>query len=544
MTSKFVKSAMVASLFSTASMAPALADNLGAALVGGIIGGVIVNEATKNKNRQQRQQRHVVQKRSYSNPARAANRQTQAALNYFGFQAGTPDGVMGRRSRAAVAQYQTYLGFPGTGQLTPYERDFLVSSYSRAQIGGPQVAQALHGPQGLRKVLIVWRDEATGGRVGSGSYAGLPIEVSAAVDEIAASADPTAEQLLQRSGFMQLADLNGDGKNDYMIDTSVSGSSFWCGASHCSVMVFASTPQGYQRNDFLARGATTADFSCHQGTCRMSTSETELATTPAPAPLAPQDTPVRASTAPATGQDGGGLQLFQVPGTKHQRSSLASHCSKVSLLTSSNGGYTTVATMTDPELTLGEQFCLARSYAISSGETLVAALQGVSPQQVDQQCDSFGPVVAPYLAQLGTSSSGALMGDVQKFILTSNMSIEQLEATAGICLFSGYRRDNMEVALGAALIMTGLGKRPYAELIGHHLALGFGAATATSQAQDWYATAVLALENGAEPAFAPGQPERVALIKAASAGLGGQTLAQPVPASATAAQLPTFGFSD
>ncbi|APG48053.1 peptidoglycan-binding domain-containing protein [Phaeobacter porticola] len=551
MFSKLLKTTLAASVLATSGAAPAVADNLGAALVGSIIGGVIVNEAHKNRARKQ----PVTRKRTYS-PARAQNRETQTSLNYFGFPAGSPDGVMGRKSRNAVAQYQGHMGFPATGQLTQYERDFLVSSYSRAQIGGPQVIKAMQGPNGVRGLLRTWRDEATGARSAStggyGNYGGLPREVSEAVDEIAASADPSAEQLLQRSGFMQLADLNGDGKNDYMIDTSVSGSSFWCGASHCSVMVFASTPQGYQRNDFMARGVTTANFSCHQGSCRMSdaplggTVQAGAIPTPTqtPAPggtvLASAPQAVAPAPAPAPVPVGlAGIQLFQQAAPAATSASLTSHCSKISLLTSSNGGYMTVADLRDPELALGEQFCLTRSYAINTGEALVAKVQGVSQAQVDSQCDAFGPAVQPYLAKLGTTDSATLISEVQKFVLHSNMSIEQLSNTAGICLFSGYRRDNMDVALGAALIMVGVGQRPYGELIGHHLAQGFGVAKSPEQAQSWYQTAVAALDGGADAVFAPGQPERIALIKAASAGLTGG-LVQPVPASSTAAALPSF----
>jgi hypothetical protein len=199
----------------------------------------------------------------------------------------------------------------------------------------------------------------------------------------------------------------------------------------------------------------------------------------------------------------------------------------------------TVADMRDPELALGEQFCLARSYAINSGEALVAKINGVTQAQVDSQCDAFGPAVQPYLAKLGSDGAEAVISDVQKFVLQSNMSIDQLANTAGICLFSGYRRDNMDVALGAALIMVGVGQRPYAELVGHHLAQGFGVVKSADKAQGWYETAISALEAGATPAFAPGQPERVALIKAASTGLVGG-LAQPVPAASTASALPTF----
>ncbi|MEQ3669874.1 peptidoglycan-binding domain-containing protein [Pseudophaeobacter sp.] len=551
MLSKSLKTALAASIIFTSGAGSVAADNLGAALVGGLIGGAIANGVQRNNR--------TTTRRSTYSAARVQNRETQTSLNYFGFPAGTPDGVMGRKSRTAIGQYQAFMGFPTTGQLSPYERDFLVSSYSRAQIGGPQVIKAMQGGNGVRGLLHIWRDEAAGVRTtglsysGSG-YGGMPIEVSQAVDEIAESAEPSAEQLLQRSGFMHLADLNGDGKNDYMIDTSVSGSSFWCGASHCSVMVFASTPQGYQRNDFMARGVTTADFSCHQGICRMNEGTgTQMASAAAPsaavpggtvmaaapAPAAPVPAPVTAA-APAPAQPLAGIQLFAAPAAPAATQSLASHCSKLSLLTGSNGGYMTVANMTDPELALGEQFCLARSYAINSGEGMVAKLGGVTQAQVDSQCDAFGPAVQPFLAKLGTSSSEALVAEVQKFVLQSNMSIEQLANTAGICMFSGYRRDNMEVALGAALIMVGIGQRPYGELLGHHLSQGFGVAKSTAQAQDWYGLALTSLESGAEAVFAPGQPERTALIKAASSGLTGGAMVQPVPAAASSSALPSF----
>jgi peptidoglycan hydrolase-like protein with peptidoglycan-binding domain len=514
------------------------ADNLGAALVGGLLGGVIVNEVNKNKRR-------TVVRSTSSSATRAHNRETQTALNYFGFPAGTPDGVFGRRSREAARQYQMHMGFPQTGNLTQYERDFLVTSYNRALVGGPQVAKAMQSPQGIRAVLKTWHGAPAGGSAGGYGYAGLPIEVSNTVDEIAAAGDPTGEQLLQRSGFMQLADLNRDGRNDYLIDTAAAGIPYWCsnGGASCTVMVFASTPQGYERNDFTASGITTADFTCTRGECDRVEAPTVVASVapqavaPAPAPAPQGNGTVLASGGAQGGL--GGLTLFDAPAP--QAASLTSHCSKVSLLTSSNGGYMTVSNITDPELALGEQFCLARSYAINRGETLVAGLQGVTSSQVDAQCDQFGPVLQPHVAQLGSKDSASVVANVQKFILQSNMSVEQLQNTAEICLFSGYRRDNMDVALGAGLLLVGLGQQPYAELIGHHMALGFGAAVDHGRAQAWYGTAVSALEAGSDPVFAPGQPERVALVKAASEGLTQPTLPKPVQASSGASSLPTFG---
>ncbi|CUH68393.1 His-Xaa-Ser repeat protein HxsA [Thalassovita autumnalis] len=541
MFSKPIKTALAASFVLTTGSAPVLADNLGAAIVGGLIGGAIMNEANKNKRK--------TYSSSANTAARAQNRETQTSLNYFGFPAGTPDGVMGKRSRQAVAQYQAFMGFPATGKLTQYERDFLISSYSRAQIGGPQVIKAMQGPNGVRSLLQTWRNESLGGNttmVGmSNSYGGLPVEVSQAIDEIAASSDPSADQLMQRTGFMQLADLNGDGKNDYILDTAVSGSNFWCGPSNCTVMVFASSPQGYQRNDFLARGVTTASFQCQQTVCRMvdAPSTTMAATQVQPAqpaqPVAQQPvTQMAAATATQPAAPLGGIQAFNLAGDDTPEASLASHCSKISLMTNSNGGFVTLANLRDPDLALGEQFCLTRTYAIGNGETLVAKVKGATAAQIDAQCDAFGPAAAPYIAMLTQKPAMDVVGEVQKFVLGSSMSLEQLQNTAQICLYSGYRRDTLDVALGSAMLMVGTGQAPYAELIGHHLSQGFGVETNSDLARGWYELAVAALEAGAEPAFAPAQPERVALIKAASEGLGG---AIAMPASSEGG-LPSFSL--
>lgn len=174
---------LVATLCFSLTATHAAADRLGAAIVGGIIGGVIVNEVNKNQRKTTTTTRNV-QPRStgtVNTAAREQNRQVQTSLNYFGFPAGGADGVLGQRSRAAIAQYQAHLGFPATGQLTPYERDFLVSSYNRAQIGGPQVIRVEHQParrqrlagglaqrgDGRRRAIAggqLWRDAARGFR--------------------------------------------------------------------------------------------------------------------------------------------------------------------------------------------------------------------------------------------------------------------------------------------------------------------------------------------------------------------------------------------
>ncbi|MFW8594961.1 peptidoglycan-binding domain-containing protein [Cribrihabitans neustonicus] len=608
MFTKPLKPAVAAAFLASSAAGPSVADELGAAIVGGVIGGVIVNEIHKNKQRQRAPVQRTYRKAPAYSAERAENRETQVALNYFGFPAGTADGILGRRSRAAIAQYQGHMGFPATGQLSPYERDFLVTSYNRAQIGGPQVMQAMQAPAGVRSLLHRWRSESAGGHGGvaagygaGAGYGGLPVEVSQAVDEIAASSEPSAQQLLQRSGFLQLADLNGDGRNDYLIDTSASGSSFWCGASACSVMVFASTPQGYQRNDFLGHDVTLADFACERGNCRMQRSgageeqfafaapsgpEGTIPSAPvgAAAAAAPQAEALPGAPAPGTPVQeasalnrpdigiplpGGTSQGFTEPGTSGQGSfqeastgpaatapsgslsgitlfappasqpapaaSLTSHCGKVNLVTATNGGFVTAAAMTDPELALGEQFCLARSYALSQGEALAAKVLGLDQAHTDTQCDAFGPALEPVLARLHSADSAAVMQEVQVIVQRARIPAQQLAHTAAICLFSGYRRDDMGVALAAALLLAATGQPPYGELVGHHLALGFGTPKSASRAGEWYAMVQAALDSGAEPVFAPGQPERSGVIRAASAALAGTAPVQPVPAASQGA---------
>jgi hypothetical protein len=60
------------------------------------------------------------------------------------------------------------------------------------------------------------------------------------------------------------------------------------------------------------------------------------------------------------------------------RMSLANACNAVMLQTSSNGGYVTLATMSDPNQALSEQFCVARTYAMAQGEDLMGQITGLT----------------------------------------------------------------------------------------------------------------------------------------------------------------------
>ena len=417
------------------------ADGLVGGLVGGVIGGVIVNESAKARERKRAQPRVVyknVTPRAYS-PARAQVAETQTALNYFGFPAGTPDGVTGRNTRNAVSQYQAHMGYPITGYLTEYERQFLVSSYHRAQSGGVTTSQLIAQRGGTRGLLHAYRDEAAGvstASVGTGatqSFATQPTEATVTEPTQPTVSEPTTAAL---------PNLLGDS----------------------------------------------------------------------------------ATTGP----------------------SLASHCSRVSLITNSNGGFVTQASMTDPAFTLSEQFCVARTYAIADGEELASRVQGLDAATLEQQCAGFGPAMQPYLSALSLKPQEAVVSDVSNFILQSGMAPAQLAGTARICLSVGYRTDDMNVAVGSGLLLTALGETGYAELLGHHLNEGFGAARRPDLALAWYQTGLDAVERTGVPVFVPTNPDRTGLVRNAvfQANGGGKASDLTGGGTQSATGLPSFTITE
>ena len=201
--------------------------------------------------------------------------------------------------------------------------------------------------------------------------------------------------------------------------------------------------------------------------------------------------------------------------------SLASQCNTVSLVTNTNGGYTTAAGMTDPMFALSEQFCLARAYAMATGEELAAKATGFTPAQITEQCQAFGPALKDQIASLSLQPRDQVLAGVQAFVVKSGMSPAQLSGTAKVCLGVGYTTDNMDVAIGSALLLTTLGEGAYGELLGHHLSQGFGANARPDLALDWYDTGLAAMGAGAA-IFAPGVADRPEIIRKAAFTIGGR----------------------
>jgi len=250
-----------------------------------------------------------------------------------------------------------------------------------------------------------------------------------------------------------------------------------------------------------------------------------------PTPVAPEPTTTLTAAAPSALPNFGGTA---------QTVSLASHCNAVSLLTNSNGGFTTAANMTDPHFVLNEQFCLARTYAIAQGEDMVSRLGNVSPAQVTEQCAAFGPAMQEQLVAASTQPMENVLRATSSFVVTTGMTAADLLGTAKVCLSSGYRTDDLDVAIGSALLLSALGEKAYAELVGHHLSQGFGLAKRPDLAQTWYSAGTAAIEAGAPAVFAPGQPERTGLVKQASLQL---TAANTPVTTPQPAALPTFSLS-
>ena len=256
---------------------------------------------------------------------------------------------------------------------------------------------------------------------------------------------------------------------------------------------------------------------------------------PAPAPAEPASEVVAAAA--ATPADGS-LPSF-LPGAA--AASVDSYCNRVSLATGSNGGFVTAAAMSDPLQALGEQFCLARTYAVEQGDSLAGTVQGFSMAEMEEQCDAFAPSMAGYQARLASQQPAEVRAAVQEFVASAAAAPAQMSGSARICLGIGYRTDNAEVALAAALVLVGLGEEAYGELVGHHLMNGFSTPKRPDRGVEWLEASGQALQAGASPLVANGSDAHAALLLQAVVELTG---ADPKPLLQEAAAPPVSqGFA-
>ncbi len=408
-----MKRALTCTLAGAMALAPisrASADT-GSFVAGAAIGGLLGHLATKNYDK-----KHTVvpqatapatsstasssgtkpAARPAGIPSTQEGREVQASLNYFAFDAGPVDGQIGKKTRDAISDYQGYLGYPVTGELTSFEQDFLTDAHERAMASG-----AVPGSEQARGLLKVY-------------MAGL--------------SEPKADS-------------------------------------------------------------------------------------------------------------SDGLPTFQVSATPD---SLSDMCASVSRKAQDNGGYGTIhQAMNAPVDVLHEQFCMARTDAISDAQAMSAKVADADAAEIKRQCAGFGPVMAPMVTGLSTEPRDEIVRQAAYVLSDSGSNPDQMIDVGKICLGVGYETDDMAVALGSALVLVALGQGPYGELVGHHLAGGFGTPVAPGKAVDWYSAAFDAVESGQQAVFDPANPDRVTLLETAVDRAYDASI-KPQPVSQPADSLPTF----
>lgn len=190
----------------------------GEALIGGVVGGIIGGAIGRGAQpapapAPQVQERVIIKEREVHRPAaprvdpyeREQTRSVQIALNYFGFDAGSPDGLSGRRTRNAVSEYQAFMGFPVSGHLSDFERSLLVSSHSRALAGGGRTTELVAAQGGgSRSLLKLYMQNQSAGAVINTEVNAQPQTIQpatqpapavqqAAVQQAAVAPEPEAE---------------------------------------------------------------------------------------------------------------------------------------------------------------------------------------------------------------------------------------------------------------------------------------------------------------------------------------------------------------
>lgn len=116
---------------------------------------------------------------------REENRRIQTVLNAVGCEAGTPDGVVGRRTRAAVDCLRALAG-GGSGELDAFERDALLATYETV-FEAPEDPFAPTEEATALDVLAIYEN---GGTRPVGSE---PVDAFASDGETAPEPDPVAE---------------------------------------------------------------------------------------------------------------------------------------------------------------------------------------------------------------------------------------------------------------------------------------------------------------------------------------------------------------
>lgn len=235
----------------------------------------------------------------------------------------------------------------------------------------------------------------------------------------------------------------------------------------------------------------------------------ETAALPTPAPIQPPSvvSPKTVATLP---------KLAPLPMIEQTPASMAERCEVVSLMTQTNQGLMMASAITDPDQALSEQFCEARSYAITVGQSTMANVR-LPEDQLVATCGQITDSMKPVIGKLSSAAPQDVTSEAAKVNSQLGVGDPKTAATYGqICMGVGYRQDEPDVALAGTLMMVGAGYMPYGEMIGHQQREGFGTDRDLGSAAQWYDAALDALDANMSPAFLPSKSqERAAVIRAA-----------------------------
>lgn len=414
--------------------------NDGAALLGGLIMGGILGSQTQKQ-------------RTYR--PRAVNQTVladQNALNYFGYDAGPADGVMGSRTRSAISQYQAYMGYPVTGNLEEYQRQNLVGGHNWAQSGGNVIYPGIQGAELLRAYSSYSRGvnycQETGRCLAA--YPGQPVQPQtyATYPPNMGQVPPAPPVMMQPQGAPTVTRIVPPATTTPVVPPPTA------------------TPPA-PSGDVMAAGLSIPSFDL-------------------PAQTETRSILGHCQTVESVASANGGPASSPAAITDAEQALDEQFCNATSFATDATASRLAGANI--PEDTLAANCGQLRDFMAGLVETL-----GTGSAQ-----DVTG--AAQRLFAQASAQSGA-DGPIQ---------------AAEICVGYGYRTDDAQTAMAASLLLVGAGRLPYAELLGHHLRGGFGIAADETRARGWYDTALTALESGAEPVFMPGQSgQRVAIMRAA-----------------------------
>jgi peptidoglycan hydrolase-like protein with peptidoglycan-binding domain len=465
------KALLKTALIATVAIAPAhaaLGQSNAGALAVGIIGGAMLNEAIRN-NRQQQQRQQTVRRTTPAIPSftRQQNMEVQTSLNYFNYPVGTVDGALGPRSRSAISQFQSEMGFYPSGYLDDPQRAFLVGSYNRAISGGIGPHSQAMAQGGTRGLLRSFNDERLGRFAGYNQpgviQPGMQQQPAPGTD-FAAFAAPAPQGQVQVPGFAPAP------------------------AAVPQVVAPQPVPQ----------------------------------TVPMPAPVA------AAPAMPAAPVVAAPAATLPTLSLAAPAASMVRFCDETNRMSIANGGAMTAASVTNASQALGEQFCLARSFSVAKGEQMMASVQGMTATDVRASCDQVAGALGAAMGTLGSAGPDQAIAAVKG--VAGGMAQSDMVNLGEICLGAGLADDEPNVTLAASLLLVAADRTPYAEFVGHHLQNGFGTAANPAAASPWFQMAVGAVDAGVQAEILPGQAsERMGVIRAAMGGGGAAPAAGGLP---------------